>query len=353
MGVRFSGLHPDIAPTLEDDSDGPVRAHIVFRSGPYRLIAERDLRSWQSLLLPYTLIDVDFDSPTEEFKPENEAERAKIKLHNFSRTNRPMVWRGAEYGVFARAFLAIEKGVSLIELMSLYRDALKARAAGRSIDAYNQFYLFIETQFCKGRTGTLQATDQLLASAEFMSALEAVANETRALPNFGKVSLASLKNWPAERRGLVKEIVELRGRLRHHSLGSPHRWDPNRQEAFEKEARFLSLVAHHLAFPKATGILWEPNLLDQFLTLAKEMHMTIEIHVLLTIRENDVTQDVGLDMTFPQPSMDSQLARAVLAKAIEIFEQKSPAAELFAIRAWTKRNRAELFRYDIGPSLGR
>lgn len=342
-----------MAPTIEETEHSIARAQINFRNGHYSLIAERDLRAWQALLAPYALIDIDFDSPTEEFTPENETERAEIKLFNFSRSKKELIRRGSEYGVFARAFLAIPNGVPLIELMSLYRDAVVALTAGRSIDAYNQFYLFFETQFCGGRTGTQQATDQLLSRSEFMSALGSVATEVKSDRKLDSISFGSLKNWPNDQRKLVKDIVELRGKLRHHSLGSPHRWDPNKQEAFDNEALFLSLVAHQIAFPRTTGTLWDAHLLEQFTSLAKEMHMNIEIQVILTIKDDDRTQDVVINMTFPQPRANSQLARAVLTKAIELFEQRSPQAELLAIRAWTKSNKAELFRYDLGPTIGR
>jgi hypothetical protein len=151
----------------------------------------------------------------------------------------------------------------------------------------------------------------------------------------------------------VKEIVELRGSLRHHSLGSPHRWDPNRQEDFEPEARFLALLANNVAFPKTTGRLWEPERLEQFGRLAEEMNMNIEVTVSLTIKEGGHVRDVLIGMKFPQPQPDSQLATAVITKSIETLNESSPGAELFAVRAWVGPRRTELLRYDLGPSIAR
>jgi hypothetical protein len=64
----------------------------------------------------------------------------------------------------------LELGMPQVEVMAFYLKADSEMASGRFIDAYNDFYLFFETQFCKG-TKKAQATASLLASSEFMNAL--------------------------------------------------------------------------------------------------------------------------------------------------------------------------------------
>jgi hypothetical protein len=353
VGVRFSQLPVGLSPELKYTDEGPVRAHLKLNVGSYVLMAEHDLRAWQSLLQAYAPLDIDFDNPKEEYEAESDAERQEIKVHNFSRSKKERIWHAGEFGILARAFLAIDTGRPLIEVMALFRDASKASRAGRAIDAYNGYYLFIETQCCRGRTGTQQATNELLNNREFMTALSKVAEDALRDKDLRHVRFKSLVSWAADPLPLVREIVELRGHLRHHSLGSQHRWDPDRQDQYEREARFLSLVAFQIAFPRTTGKLFEEPLLKQFSELAEARHMTITVHVKLTVREDSVLHDISLNMTFPQPRPDVQLAKAVLAKALEMLEEKSPAAELFAIRAWQKANGAELFRYDVGPTLPR
>lgn len=352
MGIQYSSVPFSLAPQIEMLKEGDVKANIRIPSGSYTLTAERDIRAWQTLLIAYALIDIDFDNATEEFKAE--AGEEKIVLPNFSRSTFELTQRGFDFSVFGRAFLSIEKGVPLIEWMSLYRDGAKALFAERSIDAYNQFYLFIETQFCNGKTKTRLAVQELTKNSEFMSALDKVASQAqKSRRKLDKLSFAALSKWPSDRHELVEEIVELRGRLRHHSLNSPNRWDPNKQGLFDQEARFLALIAHELAYPRTTGQLWDQSTLESFTNLAEEMHMTIEVHVTLTIKENDSVRDVGINMSFPQPHADSSLAKAVLERSLEVFERNSPAAELFGIRARIKSNNTELLRYDLGPSVAR
>jgi hypothetical protein len=192
-----------------------------------------------------------------------------------------------------------------------------------------------------------------MKSLEFIAAVDVTVKQTLHDKTLQNIRFQMLPRWNDEPRRLVKEIIELRGLLRHHSLNSPYRWNPDRQEDYEKEATFLSLVAYELAFPKTSGKLWEAPLLEQFSSLAAEMHMTTTVHVRLTIKEGDHIRDVGLDLTFPQRIHDAQLAHAVLTKALEEFDQKSPGAELFGMRAWIKSKGTELFRYDLGSSLPR
>jgi hypothetical protein len=353
VGVKFSGLPSEAAPTFEKQQTGPAKVLLSHHGGIYVLEAEHDLRAWQSLLLAYVPIDIDFDNSRQEFSPENDADREKIKVHNFATEKRAIPWRSTEYAILGRAFLGLEKGLPLIELMAIYREALFALFAERSIDAYNGFYLFLETQFCGGKTATHQAVAALMASPEFMSALEDVATAAVTSKRFDSTRFKTLAFWPNDKKALVKEIVELRGRLRHHSLNSPHRWDPNRQEHFDREARFLSQIANNIAFPKTVGTLWEGELVQKFSQLAEEMHMTTKVNVRLTIKTSEQVQDVGLSFSVPQPDTNPELAKFVLEKALEAFDEKSPGAELFSIRATIAGNGRELFRYDIGPTVSR
>src|SRR5712692_8549690 len=86
-------------------------------------------------------------------------------------------------------------------------------------------------------------------------------------PKSKKLRFKSLDLWATEPNRLVKEIVELRGHLRHHSLGNPRRWDPDKQEDYEPEARFLAQVVHSLIWPMTTGKLWEPSLMKEYVRL--------------------------------------------------------------------------------------
>lgn len=79
----------------------------------------------------------------------------------------------------------------------------------------------------------------------------------------------------------------------------------------------------------------------------------IDIAVVLTIKEEDNVREVGLKLRFPGLGPSPLLSKAALQKTLEIFDERSPAAEVLGIRARIKPNGPELFRYDLGPGVGR
>lgn len=355
VSVTWSGISTEFAPQIENHQQDPVKVSINKRqSEQFVLFAEYDLRAWQSLLSAYVLVDIDFDIPTTRFAAENHSETEVIKIKSSSsRFHKPRT-RGKEaFEIYGRAFLAIEEGRGQIEVMSHYREALIALDAGRSIDAYNNFYLFIESQFCRGKSSTPVVVKILMKQVDFINALGAAAKEykeeKRAYPiRFKAIGLAGTDPEP-----LITEIVELRGLLRHHSLANPGRWNPNKQEQYVVEAVFLGSLCLKLAFPKTTQTIWKPPYLVQFQEQAKKGNFEVELAISVTIRNGDEADERHFDMKVPQIGLDAQLATAVLQKALEILDEQSPDAELFAIRARHKTQGTELFRYDVGPSLHR
>ena len=152
---------------------------------------------------------------------------------------------------------------------------------------------------------------------------------------------------------MVKEIVELRGALRHHSLKHPNRWDPNKQEDYGVEASFLGSVCMGVAFPFTTEKLWDSFYVEQFVEQAKRSNCAVELAVTITVRVGDQAEEKHVNMTFPQMRLDAPLAKTVLMKVMELVDKEMPGAEVFAIRARHKSQGTELFRYDVGPSLHR
>ena len=65
-------------------------------------------------------------------------------------------------------------------------------------------------------------------------------------------------------RDKIKTIVQLRGRLRHHSLKSPHRWDPNKQNEYEGAARFISSVVADIVIKESLRDIYGPEALQKF-----------------------------------------------------------------------------------------
>ncbi len=353
--VIWSGLPVAFAQTIESHETGEIKATIHGnQSDQYVHLAEYDLRAWQSLLCSYILIDIDFDNPTSTFSAENADEVDKIHVTSASTNRYQPRTRGKEaFETFGRAFLAIEQGKTHIEIMSHYREAMLALEVGRSIDAYNSFFLFLESQFCKGQSGTKQVVTLLSKQVDFTEALKEVCRDHKPNNHLYPIRFKSIGKVAIELKPLITEIVELRGALRHHSLGNPNRWNPNKQEDYSVEASFLGSVCFSVAFPKTTHLTWNQPYLEQFSSQAKQEKHIVEVMVTITVRIGETAEEKRFNMTFPQIGLDAHLATAVLQKVIEVVDKELPGSELFAIRAIHKTRGTELFRYDVGPTLYR
>jgi hypothetical protein len=345
--VVYRNIPLDQAPRVERRDEGRIKANIQIVDG-YRLDAERTLRAWQSLLVTYTLIPIDWESAVVRYAPETSQEDGKIQLTKFSGRNVRRIPRGFEdFSIYGRAFLAVSQGYDKIDEMAFYAGGVAALQSQRPIDAYNNFYLYVEAKYGL-RFRTRDAVKDLLSQVEFMAALEQVCRE------FPEQQKLRFKHLHLQDRGkLVREIVELRGFLRHNSLQNPARWDPNRQQEYDPEARFLASVAQDIAKRETFEITWGDPYMTEFVRQAEETGNMVEVHAILTIREADEVREVGLNLRFPQHGASPGLAHAALQKVIEEFNSRSPGAELFAIRARLHPNGPELFRYDVGPVLAR
>jgi len=354
VAVSWRGVSPEVAPSITNPISGPVKTNINFRDEGHRLFAEHNLRSWQSILAPILLIDIDFDEPTITYSAETVSEESKIAVTKYSEVRPVPRIRGNEaFEIFGRAFLGIDVGRDLIEPMAFYRDATLALKAKRPIDAYNGYYLYLESQFCRGRTGTDEATNRLIKCPEFALALQKTVDSLKDDKEFSALKFSEFRKPVVDTRLLTREIVLLRGKLRHHTIGSPVRWNPNKQEHYELEAAFLAMIVQSLAFPRTARIIWGSPYVEEYSKLAVENHQTSDIIVVVTARHSAGIRDHVIPMTVPQKTLDASLARFVVLQAFELVENKMPGAEIFAIRARDKSQNAELFRYDVGPSLPR
>ena len=350
--VTFAGIDTVEAPTITGGraEAGPPTINI---GGNFLLRAERDIRAWQAILAPYINLSIGFDDSTIEYVAETANEERNIVLSKFSAKKVMPSFRGRdEYSIYGRAFLAIEYGYNHIEKMHFYIEGMKYLEVGRPIDAYNNFYLWFESNYSiPSRTNN--AVNTLLKNDSFISALVHAARDAELRISSSSQYLKELGNIPLNLSQLIKEIVELRGCLRHHSLSNPARWDPANQGRFVKEAQFLAAVAFQIAFPETAGRTWSTEYINEFNRQTEELGCMTEVHAILTFKEEDHTSEAVLNLKFPTITAGASLAKAVLERALDKLNEKSPGAELYGIRSRIMPHGSELFRYDLGPSISR
>jgi hypothetical protein len=85
VGVQFADAPADSAPTIKPVQKGRVKAEISDgRAGEFILLAERDIRAWQSLLAPIAFVRIDFDSPKIKFERSKDEPERPGELRSFA-----------------------------------------------------------------------------------------------------------------------------------------------------------------------------------------------------------------------------------------------------------------------------
>ena len=353
VSVVFSGVDVKEAPTIAGAEGGKGPSHVSVDDG-YSLLAERDIRAWQSIMAPYNVIDIDFSVHDTAYYPEGADEEKEINIKSFkvgfADHKGP---KSEDFSIYGRAFLAIPDHYDDIQKMAFYVDGIRHMSAGRYVDAYNSFYLFLEANFnLKFKTDA--ATKALLKVDEFVQALKEAATSTFSRPLTKKLSLKGVSSGGVEPEALTRSIVELRGHLRHNTLSNPNRWDPHNQDKHNEDASFLARVCQALAQPTFNET-FDPKYADEFLRLAKESNHLTTARVTITMKDvgAPLATDIYIDINLPTKDNTPNLAKAILERALQFANENAPGAEIFAIRAVTIPRGVELFRYDLGPQIGR
>ena len=142
----FSSIPASEAPTIS--SGDKTKIPQINFTDQYSILAERDIRAWQSIIAPFQVIDIDFISPTIKYETESAEEESKVQLKGFTRKvgdHSPI--RRQEFSIFGRAFLAAPESYDQIEKMAFFIEGQKLLHANQCIEAYNQFFLFLESNF--------------------------------------------------------------------------------------------------------------------------------------------------------------------------------------------------------------
>ncbi|MCD9149818.1 hypothetical protein [Pseudophaeobacter flagellatus] len=353
VSVIFTGQDVGNAPTFTSGDGGNKIPKISVKDN-YSLLAERDIRSWQSILAPYQCLDIDFSTKETAYHAETTEEQEAIKLKTFKiETGEYKGPSSEDFSLYGRAFLAIPKHYDTIAKTAFYIEGVHHLKSGHCIDAYNLFYLYLEANF-NLPFKMAAAKKSLMGNPEFQRALKQQAKDKTWHRSDVTLTLEGISAPEYDAEKLTKSIIKLRGHLRHNTLSNPNRWDPHNQDKHRQDAVFLSGVCQSLASP-IFSTTFEPEYADEFLRLAQEKKHMTKINVTITIKDlaSALPHDIHLDMNIPTVDDTPNLAKTAMENALQYVNENAPGADLYAIRANLSPRGVELFRYDLGPSIGR
>lgn len=318
--LAFSGLGVEHAPRLTPNKDGEAPAHLAIKGGDYAALARKTIMNWQAVMSGPQIVDLDYDSYELRFHPESIEEEPFIHVSAFKSDSGRSLNRACDFEQMGRAFCAGSISDDRVESTSHFREGRIAFEAGRYVDAYNNMFLFLETRYCEGKTGNDRQTDILSKHREFCGVVEQTAKDffAEAAPPYGR-TLDLFKPGDAT-RDKIKALVLLRGKLRHHSLKSPHRWDPNRQDAYETPARFLSAVVGDIVIKESLADIYSPSALEAF--RATSIATGHETKITLDTSRLEKQRTLSLNMSYPTTVVSSSLCLATVRNAIDACERE-------------------------------
>ncbi|WP_439546722.1 hypothetical protein [Sandarakinorhabdus sp.] len=315
--VSFYGVDVAQAPHLQPAVSETEIPHITIKGGEHAALARKSIMNWQAVISGQQIVDIDYDYYELRFRAEDVSEEANIHLTSFRSNPNDILNRGCDFEQIGRAFCVGQISDDRIESTSHFREGRLAYGAGRYIDAYNNMYLFLETRFCDGKTGNDKQTYLLAKQVELCEAIE---SNAKVFSKQGSTGASAFHLFKPDSTTVekIQALVLLRGKLRHHSLKSPQRWDPNKQNEYEFAARYLGAVVGDIVIKESIDDIYGPIALKMFreISVATGNETKIKVN---THRLNKERMLV-LDMSYPTTVVSSKLCLSALQGAVQACE---------------------------------
>lgn len=343
--LTYSNVGIENATKITEPKDTDDTPTINIRGGTHAQIAISQILNWQAVVISQQIFDIDFDDYELRFHPENMDEEDQIHVKSFRRSNKALN-SSCDFEQIGRAFCVGNIPRDRIEYTSHYREGRLAFEVGRNIDAYNNMFLFLETRYCAGQTKTVQQVDLLHKSQSFVDSLKNSISKLAKKPLAQSKHLKCVFDTSSSIKDKIKSIVNLRGKLRHHSLKSPLRWDPNKQGEYEAPARFLSLVVGNIVIKESLSDIYAPEHLKTFRDLSVNSGFESKIKILTYRLEKK--RPLALSMSFPTTVISSKLCLTAVRNALEACEKDGQIGDTTRLDATHDRNELDLFETEMG-----
>ncbi|MEZ5716686.1 MAG: hypothetical protein R3D85_17005 [Paracoccaceae bacterium] len=343
--LSFYGVNIEHAPNFTAPSDANGRASLKTSDGGHAALARKKVMNWQAIVSGLQIVDLDYDNFEIRFHAESTDEESCIHLKSIKSIYDQALNSSCDFEQLGRAFCADAIPDHRIESTSHYREGRLAFEAGRYVDAYNNMFLFLETRYCDGKTKTAQQVELLSQHPELCSCIEKNAIELTKANQSHKNENLDLFNSCANVRDKIKALVLLRGKLRHHSLKSTNRWDPNQQDKHKGEARFLVAVVHDIVIKESLEEIYAPTALEEF--RKQSVGSGNEISIKLTTLRVKNEPALELNMSYPTTVVSSLLCVNTVRHAMAACERDGQLADTARFEAVHSGRDLELFIIDF------
>ncbi|WP_271623456.1 hypothetical protein [Bradyrhizobium sp. CCBAU 11430] len=281
-----------VAVRLDDDASLPkvspsnnpnVKLHVDVGKSAHNEEVTDYLMVVQGMMCLLGTFTIDFNKRQVNWEPENDDERAKLGLFSYSVTTDKDVEDQSPFtfDFIARTVFTAASSSHYEVPLTFLRRGLQDVRNDRFIDAFYNFFFFLETQFAPGFSNPKVVVEKLLEASSVKEALQ-VTRETLSkhrgrLPKNVLVPLLTLGD-----RELITLLVDTRGNLHHHALRRPGIWHPERPERFEAEALILQSIAHSIALNEVFSLIYSQDQDDAFIKGARDVGAMFKLEANIT-----------------------------------------------------------------------
>ncbi|WP_116865874.1 hypothetical protein [Pseudomonas syringae] len=344
--ISFSNVDIENAPKIVPPATTENIPSLNIGGKDFVKVALKRILNWQATVIGLQVFDLDFDNYEMQFIAENPIEQKEIHIKSFRNVAKDGMNRSCDFEQIGRAFCAGDIDEFRIESTSHFREGRIAYEAGRYIDSYNNIFLFLETRYCDGKTKTAQQVDLLSKNIIFCKHLEQAILEIKDKKIINYQHLPKMFDSNIKLRDKIKTIILLRGQLRHHSLKSMQRWNPNQQEDYEAAARFLSVVVGGIVLSESLNDIYAPESLETFQKISIDNGYESKIKV--TTHRLEKAKTLSLDMSYPVTVISSNLCKATVGNSLRACENSGQLADTVRLEAEDSKTGLELFTLELG-----
>lgn len=279
LTATFDATEKDKLPSIVPSVDGKAPTHIdmgyIYRQDE----VEQIVRSFYGLLGLFVTIDIDLDHYETTWQPETDEERSRLQLYSFRRNKeRADIWapHPLPYDLVARAMASAERLGARETTLAFLRRGIRAFHTADYIQAFYNFFFFIETQFAGGYSNQRQVIAALTQADPIKESLRRLrSGEERVGLGAGTKRLLALTD-----DDLIKHLVKTRGDLHHHALRRADIWHPDKPHAVESEADILQLLVHSIALKDSIASLFENDVGTKIMSDAVAAGATVRVKVI-------------------------------------------------------------------------
>lgn len=179
--------------------------------------------------------------------------------------------------IFIRSVLAGCLLKSHDPALTFYSRGTEDANAHRYIEAYYNFFFFLEFLYIVGGSGKKQTINSLLRSEEFMSSLKKAIERPDLQQLVSRAyyeKITSLDSWH-----LLEHIYKTRGNL-HHPNSKKSTWVPGKQRDFAEDTVLLQLICLEIAITRYLKSVFTPEIDEAYNQVEKCIKQGSNIRVI-------------------------------------------------------------------------